>query len=105
MEPSNVTQQFAGSFSKVPLHLAKLPLKVLLCEENFRPLLFSVCGQSVSTSMLNNSTKFQGQQSRCSQEGIVFVLGAHHAPELVRRLGAFFSSGDRSLHLKQISAF
>ena len=60
MEPSNVTQQFAGSFSKVPLHLAKLPLKVLLCEENFRPLLFSVCGQSVSTSMLNNSTKFQG---------------------------------------------
>ena len=73
VEPSDVTQQFAGSFSKVPLHLAKLPLKVLLCEVNFRPLLFSVCGQSVSTSLLNNSTKFQGQQSRCSQEGIVFV--------------------------------
>ena len=68
MEPSNVTQQFAGSFSKVPLHLAKLPLKVLLCEENFRPLLFSVCGQSVSTSMLNISTKFQGQRSRCIDE-------------------------------------
>ena len=59
MEPSDVTQQFAGSFSKVPLHLAKLPLKVLLCEENFRPLFFSVCGQSVSTSMLKTSTKFQ----------------------------------------------
>ena len=88
-------QQFVGSFSKVPLPLAKLPLKFLLCEENFHRLLFSVCSESVSTSMLNKSTKFQCQQGRYSQGGIVF--SEVRTTEPVRRLG-LFSSGDRSLH-------
>ena len=56
-EPSNVTQQFEGSFSKVSLHLTKHPLKLLLFEENFDPHLFSVCGHLVSAFLKNNPAK------------------------------------------------
>ena len=90
MYPSNVTQQSEGSFSKVSLHLTKLPLKLLLCEENFDAHLFSVCVHLVSTSSKNNPAKNERQQSRCRREGNIFVSGAHNAFEPVRRLGAYF---------------
>ena len=52
-----MTQLFEGSFSKVSLHLTKLPLKLLLCEENSDPHLFSVSGHLVSASSKNNPGK------------------------------------------------
>ena len=60
-----MTQQFESSFSKVSFHLRKLPLKLLLCEENFDLPLLSVCGHLVSASLKNIPAKNEHQQSRC----------------------------------------